>query len=148
MFSPAVHSYGLNGMADEAIELYRRMPVNLINDRTHVCVLNACSHSGLLSEARQIFADAPKKTEMIYTTMVSGAVISLLTVNLGNRWIVAVGQLRLTKPKHFFNSTKWNIPRLSPCTVSLVFEKINHVFNFLSSGLVVRRAEREECSFS
>ena len=68
--STAVHSYGLNGKGSQAVEIYRRMPTDLMNERTHSCVLHACSHCGLLDQARQIFAEVPTKTDRIYTTMV------------------------------------------------------------------------------
>lgn len=110
-------------MGSEAIELFDRMPGDLINDRTHVCVLNACSHSGLLNQARQIFANAPKKTEMIYTTMVSETFIRSITLSDQNRWTVVVVQLRLTKPKSFSNDTKLNIHHHCRCTVSLFYDR-------------------------
>ena len=39
---------------------------------SYICVLNACSHSGLIDEACQIFQKIPfdQRTEHIYTTMV------------------------------------------------------------------------------
>jgi pentatricopeptide repeat protein len=57
-------------MGLEAIKLYRQMPKSLYDEVTHICVLNACSHSGLLDEARSIFHEIPLKTEKIITTMV------------------------------------------------------------------------------
>jgi pentatricopeptide repeat protein len=57
-------------MGSQAIELYRQMPENLINEATHICILNACSHSGYVNEARSIFKNIQIKTERIYTTMV------------------------------------------------------------------------------
>jgi pentatricopeptide repeat protein len=74
----AVHSYGLNGKGIEAVELYRRMPPDLIEARTHICVLNACSHSGLFDEARSIFREITTKTERIYTAMVHEASVTLV----------------------------------------------------------------------
>ncbi len=65
-----VNAYGLNGMGFEAIQLYQEMPYHLRNDISHVCVLNACSHSGLLSQARSIFNQITKKTEKITSIMV------------------------------------------------------------------------------
>lgn len=67
-----VNGYALNGMGTQAIELYRQMPRESMNEFTHVCVLNACSHSGLVEEARWIFHQIEKKTDKIYTTMVIG----------------------------------------------------------------------------
>ncbi len=57
-------------MGLEAINLYRQMPKHLYDEVTHICVLNACSHSGLLDEARSIFNEIRLKTERITTTMV------------------------------------------------------------------------------
>jgi len=57
-------------MGLEAIELYHQMPSELINEVTYICVLNACSHSGLIDEARSIFRNIPIKTTSIYCTMV------------------------------------------------------------------------------
>ncbi|CAF0973415.1 unnamed protein product [Rotaria sordida] len=69
-YTVMINAFGLNGMGSEAIELYRKMPNNLRNEISHICVLNACSHSGLLQEAWSIFNDIPLKTEKMYTTMV------------------------------------------------------------------------------
>ena len=70
LFDALVNSYGLNGMGIQAIELYRQIPEELINEVTHICVLNACSHSGLVDEARFIFQNIEVKTQRIYGAMV------------------------------------------------------------------------------
>ncbi len=57
-------------MGLQAIELYRKMPSELIDEVTYICVLNACSHSGLIHEARSIFRNIETKTDQIYGTMV------------------------------------------------------------------------------
>jgi pentatricopeptide repeat protein len=57
-------------MAADALELYRRMPSELIVEKTHVCVLNACSHSGFVNEARLIFQNIRVKDKWTYTAMV------------------------------------------------------------------------------
>ena len=57
-------------MGIQAIELYRQIPTEFITEITHICVLNACSHSGLVDEARLIFQNIQTKTDSIYTTMV------------------------------------------------------------------------------
>ena len=57
-------------MAADAAELYHRMPKKLIDEKTHVCILNAYSHSGFVNEARAIFQSIPMKNEWIYTAMV------------------------------------------------------------------------------
>jgi len=69
-FCDLVNSYGLNGMGMKAIELYNQIFEESINEGTHVCVLNACSHSGLVHQARSIFSSIQMKTVKIYTTMV------------------------------------------------------------------------------
>jgi pentatricopeptide repeat protein len=66
-----VNSCGRNGMGLEAVEIYRRMPTDLRNTVTDVCVLNACSHSGLVDEAQSIFNKINNKIEQIFTTMVN-----------------------------------------------------------------------------
>ncbi|CAF1012481.1 unnamed protein product [Adineta ricciae] len=69
-YTSMINSYGLNGMGFDAVKLFYQMPVNLIRDETYVCVLNACSHAGLVEEAQKIFATVEKKTEEICTIMV------------------------------------------------------------------------------
>ncbi|CAF2080282.1 unnamed protein product, partial [Rotaria magnacalcarata] len=64
------NSYGLNGMGDEAVKLFYQMPKESIDHLTYICVLNACSHSGLVDVARSIFNNIQTKTEIIYTTMI------------------------------------------------------------------------------
>ncbi|CAM4865239.1 unnamed protein product [Rotaria socialis] len=65
-----INSYGLNGMGIEAVKLFHQMPIEFIHDVTYICVLNACSHSGLVDVARTIFNNIQTKTEIIYTTMI------------------------------------------------------------------------------
>ncbi|CAF3842091.1 unnamed protein product [Rotaria magnacalcarata] len=65
-----INSYGLNGMGDEAVKLFHQMPKESIDHLTYICVLNACSHSGLVDVARSIFNNIQTKTEIIYTTMI------------------------------------------------------------------------------
>ena len=63
-------------MGHEAIQLYRRMPVGMKDERANVCVLNACSHSGLVDECRSIFAKIPAKSNYIYTAMVTKSILT------------------------------------------------------------------------
>ncbi|CAM4880643.1 unnamed protein product [Rotaria socialis] len=57
-------------MGTQAVELYREIPNNLRNHVSQICVLNECSHAGLLHEARTIFNEISSKTESTITTMV------------------------------------------------------------------------------
>ncbi|CAM4763497.1 unnamed protein product [Rotaria magnacalcarata] len=68
-YAAIINAYGLNGMGIQAIEIYRQISLDLINEITQICILNACSHSGLVHEARSIFENIPIKTVSIYTTM-------------------------------------------------------------------------------
>ena len=60
-----VNAYGLNGFGREAVELYYKIPMDMIDNIINLCVLNACSHSSLINEARQIFnhISLDKRTE-------------------------------------------------------------------------------------
>lgn len=57
-------------MGLQSVELFHKMPKELVNEATYICVLNACSHSGLINEARSIFKTIEEKTDRIYTTIV------------------------------------------------------------------------------
>ena len=74
-----VNAYGLNGKGGQAMELFNRIPLEMIDEWTYVCVLVACSHSGLIDEGEKIFNTIPqeKKTEKIYTSMVSDIASSI-----------------------------------------------------------------------
>ena len=65
-----VNAYGLNGRGFEAINIYEQMPETMRDVVSHICVLNACSHSGLIDQAHSIFKRVEQKTERIVTTMV------------------------------------------------------------------------------
>jgi len=58
-------------MGFEAVELFSQIPSKMLNERTFICVLHACAHSGLVDQAKQIFENIPNKTEFIFTTMVN-----------------------------------------------------------------------------
>lgn len=58
-------------MGVEAVESYRKIPVNLRNSVSVVCVLNACSHAGLIDEAQTIYRETSTKTKQIVTVMVN-----------------------------------------------------------------------------
>ena len=57
-------------MGYEAIDLYQQMPENMRDMISHICVLNACSHSGLIDQAQIIFNGIDSKTEEVISTMV------------------------------------------------------------------------------
>ncbi|CAM4818090.1 unnamed protein product [Rotaria magnacalcarata] len=69
-YNAMINAFAMNGMGTQAVELYREMPNNLRDYISQICVLNACSHAGLLHEARTIFNEISLKTESIITTMV------------------------------------------------------------------------------
>ncbi|CAF4797656.1 unnamed protein product [Rotaria socialis] len=69
-YAAMINSYGLNGMGLQSIELYYQMPKELINEATYICVLNACSHSGLVNETLSIFKTIEIETQRIYTTII------------------------------------------------------------------------------
>ncbi|CAF3185331.1 unnamed protein product [Rotaria socialis] len=69
-YNAMINTFGRNGMGFEAIKLYREMPNNLRDEISHICILNACSHSGLLDQAQIIFNEIPIKTERIITIMI------------------------------------------------------------------------------
>jgi pentatricopeptide repeat protein len=53
-------------MGIQAIEVYRRIPEEFIDEVTYVGILNAYSHSGLVDEARLIFKNIQIKTENLW----------------------------------------------------------------------------------
>lgn len=68
------------------MQLYQTMPETLKDEITHVCVLNACSHSGLVDQARSIYAKIDVKSVNVVTTMVIAMMIQLTSTcpsNLG-----------------------------------------------------------------
>jgi pentatricopeptide repeat protein len=67
----SVNAYGRNGMGSSAVALYRQMPEKMRNVVSYICVLNACSHSGLVDEARAIFNEIGIRSEKVISTMVS-----------------------------------------------------------------------------
>ena len=57
-------------MGAEAVDLYLEIPLTMRDSITHVCVLNACSHAGLVDQARNIYRQIDVKNDRIITTMV------------------------------------------------------------------------------
>ncbi|CAF1675328.1 unnamed protein product, partial [Adineta ricciae] len=70
LYTTMINCYGLNGMGMQALELFSQMPKQFIHEVTHICILNACSHSGLVDEARSIFQKIEMKTPTVWTTMI------------------------------------------------------------------------------
>ena len=68
-----VNSYGLNGRGRDAVELFSGIPHEMIAEKTNVCILNACSHSGLVDKAREIFSGIRAKNKWDYTAMVNNS---------------------------------------------------------------------------
>jgi pentatricopeptide repeat protein len=78
----SVNAYARNGMGSDAIALYRQMPEKMRDEGSHVCVLNACSHSGLVDEAQAIFNEIDVKSEKVICTMVSYSLPKLMLLRL------------------------------------------------------------------
>jgi hypothetical protein len=78
----SVNAYGRNGMGSDAVGLYRQVPEKMRNAVSHVCVLNACSHSGLVDEAQAIFNEIDVKSEKVMCTMVSSSLPKRLLFTL------------------------------------------------------------------
>jgi pentatricopeptide repeat protein len=57
-------------MGIQAVELYHQIPKQFLDEVTYICILNACSHSGLVDQARLIFANIQIKNVPIFTAMV------------------------------------------------------------------------------
>ncbi|CAF1456564.1 unnamed protein product [Adineta ricciae] len=70
LYTTMINCYGLNGMGMQALELFSHMPKQFIHEVTYICILNACSHSGLVDEARSIFQKIESKTPTVWTTMI------------------------------------------------------------------------------
>ncbi|CAF4227150.1 unnamed protein product [Adineta steineri] len=58
------------GYTAMTIELFRQISEKFLDEITYVCILNACSHSGLVDEAQSIFKNISIKTECIYGAMI------------------------------------------------------------------------------
>ncbi|CAF1551398.1 unnamed protein product [Rotaria magnacalcarata] len=65
-----VNAFGLNGMSAKSIELYHQMSLESIDEMIYVGVLNVCSKSILVDEARSVFKNIQMKIKPIYATMV------------------------------------------------------------------------------
>ncbi|CAF3020938.1 unnamed protein product [Rotaria socialis] len=69
-YNSMINVYARNGMGYEAIDLYNKIDENIRDKISHICVLNACSHSGLIDQAQMIFNKIEKKSVEIITTMI------------------------------------------------------------------------------
>lgn len=76
-----VNAYGRSGMGLEAVDLYWTMPEELKDSISHICAINACSHAGLVDQARTIYEKISVKTEKIVTTMVRSTIVAFLSTN-------------------------------------------------------------------
>lgn len=68
----------------ECVNLFRQVPMDMLNEPIYINVLNGCSHCGLTNEAKEIFEKIPsdKRTNKIYTTLVKDAmIIKFLLIN-------------------------------------------------------------------
>ncbi|CAF4424982.1 unnamed protein product [Rotaria magnacalcarata] len=65
-----INAFGLNGMSAKSIELYHQMSLESIDEMIYVGVLNVCSKSILVDEARSVFKNIQMKIKPIYATMV------------------------------------------------------------------------------
>ncbi|CAF1426362.1 unnamed protein product, partial [Didymodactylos carnosus] len=68
-----INGYGLNGCGAEAVDLFYKMKIEakiIPDQQAYVCVLNACSHSALVGQAKSIFKSIENKDEKVYTAMV------------------------------------------------------------------------------
>lgn len=90
----------MHGMGSEALQVFSRIPSHLIDEVIYVCILNACSHSGFVDKAQEIFSNIQKKSEKIYTVMVREIESRRFDPHaIDCRSIVSVVQLFSTEPK-------------------------------------------------
>lgn len=82
LVSILVNSYGINGMGYDALDLFRRMPTKSVDEYSYLVILNACSHSGLINEARSIYDTIKTKSNKISTAMVKESNLKFTIVNL------------------------------------------------------------------
>uniref|UniRef100_A0ACD5YUA9 Uncharacterized protein n=1 Tax=Avena sativa TaxID=4498 RepID=A0ACD5YUA9_AVESA len=80
LWSSIISGYGVHGLGQQAVALYRRMVTSLIkpNSQTFVSVLSACSHSGLVQEGRYIFESMAQVYGIMPNTEHCSAMVDLL----------------------------------------------------------------------
>ena len=66
-----MNAYGRNGDGMKALEIYRVL--SQPDEKSYSIILNACSHSLLIDQARQIFDSIPQqhRNVFVYATMVT-----------------------------------------------------------------------------
>ncbi|KAK1321329.1 Pentatricopeptide repeat-containing protein [Acorus calamus] len=76
-----IDGYGMHGIGRKAIELFEEMRKERLikpNEVTFLCVLSACSHSGLVEEAERYFKLMRDEYELELTIDVYGTMVDLL----------------------------------------------------------------------
>ena len=133
-------------MGIDAVHLYDRMPEQLRNEITHTCVLNACSHSGLVDQARTIFTKIPDKTEIISTTMVNFSSDQCQSFSSSIRSIALAVRHFSPMPENWSINTKRRIRLFTRCTVSVRqrFQMGTSTDLFHRSGPTIRCPKWEE----
>jgi pentatricopeptide repeat protein len=89
-------------MGIEAVQLFNQLPNEILGNCIYVCVLNACAHSGLVHQAKQIFEKIPiqERTNQICTIMVRRKKTFLKQILFQFRSMFSVVQIVLMKHKH------------------------------------------------
>ncbi|KAK9912434.1 hypothetical protein M0R45_036299 [Rubus argutus] len=75
-----IDGYGTNGLGKAAVELFNEMKKGIIkpNDITFLCVISACSHSGLVEDGRRYFASMKEDYGLEPAMDHYGAMVDLL----------------------------------------------------------------------
>eukprot|EP00249_Psilotum_nudum_P028207 c36938_g1_i1 orf=2-415(+) len=72
--------YGQNGYGKDALELFWRMQLEDVkpDSTTFICILSACSHSGLVEEGRSYFASMSRDYDIILIADHYGCMVDIL----------------------------------------------------------------------
>ncbi|GAB4836158.1 Pentatricopeptide repeat-containing protein At1g11290, chloroplastic [Ancistrocladus abbreviatus] len=75
-----IDAYGTHGLGEDAIELFAEMQKSPIkpNDVTFLCIISACSHSGLVDEGRKFFTMMEEEYGLEPANDHYGAMVDLL----------------------------------------------------------------------
>ncbi|MQL92562.1 hypothetical protein Taro_025172 [Colocasia esculenta] len=75
-----IDGYGTHGLGKDAVKLFEEMRSSPVqpNDVTFLCVLSACSHSGLVDEGRKIFATMKRDYSLEPSMDHYGSMVDLL----------------------------------------------------------------------